>query len=153
MSCVFCCCFNWEDKICLDKFLGNRKTVWVMAVLFPFHHLQLGMTPIAKNTSIKINVLQIDINKLSALLCQYSALSNTIFHYDSIIGHFRTAQNFHGKKTATTYLCAKFVGQILKRPEDITMVDSHSLSLINIWEPLLPQLHLQCTLLDTLRYI
>lgn len=103
-----------------------------MAVLFPFHHLQLGMTPIAKNTSIKINVLQIDTNKLLALLCQYSVQSNTIFHYDSITGHFRTAQNLHGKKTATIYLHEKFVGQIIKWSEDITNVDSHSLSLVNI---------------------
>lgn len=103
-----------------------------MAVHLPFHHLQLGMMPIAKNTSIKINIIQIDPNKLSVLLCQYSAKSNNIFHYDSIIGHFRTAQNFHGKETATIYLRAKFVGQILKWPEDISMVDSLSLSLVNI---------------------
>lgn len=151
--CFFGCCFNWVDKICLDRFLGNRRSVWVMAVLLPFHHLRLGMMPIAKNTSIKINILQIDPNKLAVLLCQYSAKSNNIFHYDSIIGHFRTAQNSHRKKTATVYLCAKFVGQFLKRPEDITMVDNHSLSLVNIWEPLLLQLQLQYTLLDTPGYI
>lgn len=72
----------------------------------------------AKNILIKINVLQIDTNKIPALLCQYSAQSNTIFHYASIIGHFRMAQNFHRKKTATIYWQAKFVGQILKWPED-----------------------------------
>jgi len=62
-----------------------------MAVLLPFYHLHLGTMSMAKNILIKINVLQIDTNEISALLCQYSAQNTTIFHYASIIGHFRTA--------------------------------------------------------------
>lgn len=97
----------------LGKFPRTGRSLQNMVVLFPSYHLQLGIMPIAKIILIKINVSPTDTNQISAILCQSSAQSNTTFHYDSV-----TAQNFHGKKTVTMYLQAKFIGQILTWSED-----------------------------------
>lgn len=68
---------------------------------FSIYHLQLGKMPMAKNILIKINVLQTDTSKISPLLCQHSAQNNSIFHYASILGHFKKVHNFHGQQQYT----------------------------------------------------